>query len=54
MYFGVCGFVACYDDYRKISNISGTKLQNLNDCRLVLQLTFANPFKPCFKLRMKM
>ena len=41
-------------NYRKISNIRRTKLQNLNDRRLVLQLPFDNPFKPCVKLRMKM
>ena len=34
------------DEYHKISNISHTKSQNLNDCGLVLQLPLANPLKP--------
>ena len=38
----------------KISNISCTKSQNLNDAHLVLQLTLPNPLKPDVKLRMKM
>ena len=43
-------------EYHKISNIRTwcTKSQNLNYSRLVLQLTLPNPFKPGFKLRMKM
>ena len=32
--------------YRKISNISRTKSQNLNDSRLVLLLSLPNPLKP--------
>ena len=40
--------------YRKVSNIRRTKSQNLNDSRLVLQLSLPNPLKPCVKLRMKM
>ena len=35
--------------YRKVSNISGTKCQNLNDSRLVLQLPVPNPLKPSIK-----
>ena len=41
-------------DYRKISNISHTKSQNLNDSRLVFQLSLPNPLKPGVKSRMKM
>ena len=42
-------------EYRKISDISRTKSQNLNDSRLVvLQLTLPNPLKPGVKSRMKM
>ena len=40
--------------YRKISNISRTKSQNLNVSRLVLQLSLPNPMKPGVKSRMKM
>ena len=40
-------------DYHKISNISHTKSQNLNDPGLVLQLTLPNPLKPGVKSRMK-
>ena len=40
--------------YRKISNIRRTKSQNLNDSRLVLQLSVPNPLKPGVKSRMKM
>ena len=36
-------------DYRKISNIRRTKFQNLNDSRLVLQLSMLNPLKPVVK-----
>ena len=36
------------------SNISSTKSQNLNVCRLVLQLSLPNPMKPGVKSRMKM
>ena len=35
-------------------NIRCTKSQNLNDCRLVLQLSLHNPLKPGVKLKMKM
>ena len=40
--------------YRKISNISRTISQNLNDSCLVLQLSLPNPLKPGVKSRMKM
>ena len=40
--------------YCKICNISGTKSQNLNDSRLVLQLPLPNPLEPGVKFRMKM
>ena len=43
-----------HKNYRKISNISHTKSQNLNVSRLVLQLSLPNPTKPGVKLRMKM
>ena len=39
--------------YRKISNINRTKPQDLNDSRLVLQLSLRNPLKPGIKSRMK-
>ena len=35
--------------YRKVSNISGTKSTNLNDSRLVLQLSLSNLLKPGVK-----
>ena len=41
-------------DYRKVSNIRRTKCQNLNDSRLVLQLSVPNPLKPSVKSIMKM
>ena len=41
-------------DYRKVSNIRRTKYQNLNDSRLVLQLSVPNPLKPSVKSIMKM
>ena len=41
-------------DYRKVSNIRRTKCQNLNDSRLVLQLSVPNQMKPGVKSRMKM
>ena len=41
-------------DDRKISNISGTKSQNLNDSRLALQLSLFNSLKLGAKSRMKM
>ena len=37
--------------YHKISNIRHTKSKNLNDCRLVLQLSLANPLKQAGKLK---
>ena len=37
------------DNYRKVSNIRRTKCQNLNDSRLVLQLSVPNPLKPSVK-----
>ena len=40
--------------YRKISNMRRTKSQNLNDYRLVLQLSLPNPLKPVITSRMKM
>ena len=40
--------------YHKISNISGTKSQNLNDSRFVLQMSLPNPLKTGAKSRMKM
>ena len=42
------------NNYRKISNISSTKSQNLTDSCLVLQLSSHNPLKPGVKSRMKM
>ena len=42
------------EKYHQISNISGTKSQNLNVCRLVLQLSLHNLLKPGVKSRMKM
>ena len=41
-------------NYHKISNISYTKSQNLNDSSLLLQLSFPNPLKPGVETRMKM
>ena len=41
-------------EYREISNISCTKPVNLNEFRLVLQLSLPNLFNPGFKKRMKM
>ena len=41
-------------EYRKISNISRTKSQNLTDSRHILQLFLPNPLKPVIKSRMKM
>ena len=41
-------------NYRKVSSIRCTKSQNLNDSRLVLQLSVPNPLKPSFKSIMKM
>ena len=52
-------FAALIDDlgkrhYHKIFNIRGTKSQNLNDSRLVLQLSPSNPLKPGVKSGMNM
>ena len=41
-------------NYRKISNIKRTKSKNLNESRLVSQLSLSNPLKSCVKSRMKM
>ena len=41
------------DRYRKISNISHTKSQSLNDSHLVLQSFLPNPLRPGVKSRMK-
>ena len=41
-------------NYRKISNISRTKTQILNDYHLVLQLSVPNPLKPGVKSIAKM
>ena len=43
-----------YLNYCQTSNISGTKSQNLDVSRLILQLTLPNPLKPSFESRMKM
>ena len=43
-----------YANYCKIFNIRRTKPQNLNDSRLILQLSLPNPLKPGVKSRMKM
>ena len=40
--------------YRKTSNTRRTKWHNLNDSRLVLQLSLPNPLKPLIMSRMKM
>ena len=40
--------------YRKVSNTRRTKSQNLDDSRLVLQLSLPNPSKSGVKSRMKM
>ena len=42
------------ETYRKISNISRTKAQNLNDPSLFMQLSLSNPLKPSVKTRMEM
>ena len=39
--------------YRKVSNIRRTKYQNLNNSRLILQLSVANLLKPSVKSIMK-
>ena len=43
-----------WDNYHKISNVSNTESQNLNDPRLVLQLSLPNPLKPGVTSRIKM
>ena len=43
-----------FKKYRKTSNISRTKSQNLNDSRLILQFSLPHPLKPGVKSRMKM
>ena len=43
-----------YSKYRKTSNISRTKSQNLNVSCILLQLSSLNPLKPGVKFRMKM
>ena len=40
--------------YCQISNIRGTKSQNVNVSRRLLQLCLPNPLKPGVQLRMKM
>ena len=40
--------------YRKVSNIRRTTYQNLNDSRLILQLSVPIPLKPSVKSIMKM
>ena len=51
-------FVFCWgvfiDVYREISNIRRVKSQNLNDPRLVLELSLLNPLRPGVKSRTKM
>ena len=42
------------DDYRKISNKSASKFQNLNVSHLALQVSLLILLKPGVKLRMKM
>ena len=50
-----CGeLTKCIETYRKVSNIRCTKYQNLNDSRLILQLSVPNPLKPSVKSIMKM
>ena len=43
-----------YGTYRKVSNISRTKSQNLSVSRPVLPLSLPNLLKPCIKSIMKM
>ena len=40
--------------YRKISNVRRAKYQNLNDSRLVLQLSLPSPLRPGVKSRINM
>ena len=42
------------ETYREISGITRTKSKNLNDSRLVLQLSLPNQLKPGVKSRIKM
>ena len=51
---GALNIAGAQDDYRKVSNIRRTKCQNLNDDRLILQLSMPNPLKPSVKSIMKM
>ena len=44
----------CVCQNRELSDARRTKSQNLNDSRLVLQLSLSNPLKPGVKSRMKM
>ena len=48
------GFWWLGDGYRQVSNIRGTKSQNLDVSRLGLQLSLRNILKPGVKPRMKM
>ena len=50
----VCIIFGIYSAYRKISNISRTKPQNLTDFRLVSQLPLPNPFKSGVESTIKM
>ena len=52
--FGCWLIILRRGEYRKVSNIRRTKCQNLNDSRLVLQLSVPNPLKPSVKSIMKM
>ena len=47
-------YLTSHHEHRKVSNITRTKSQNLNDSRLVLQLSMSNLLKPGVKSRMKM
>ena len=47
-YLGVCKYM-----YRETSNLSPNKSQNLNDSRIVLQLSLLNPLTPGVQWRMK-
>ena len=42
----------CNTTYRQTSNVKRIKSQNVNVSRLVLQLSFRIPLKPCVKSRM--
>ena len=43
-----------YVQYRKVSKIRRTAYQNLNDSRLIMQLSVPNPLKQSVKPIMKM